>query len=85
MTHLHCNLKDKYGKYEVNHLLNLPKCMMQGSLENALELVTGSEKGLQINEWLMQQSVCGIMKRIKEKERERTYFESAEMLVNEEK
>ena len=65
--------------------MNLPKCMMKSSVEDALELTTGSDKGLQINEWLMQQSVCGIMKRIKEKERERTYFESAEMLVNEEK
>ena len=85
MAHLHCNLKDKYGKYEVNHLLNLPKCMMQGSLENALELVTGSEKGLQINEWLMHQRVCDIMYRIQEKERERAYFESADKLTNEEK
>ena len=85
MAHIRRDLKTKYGKYEVDHLLALPKCMMQGSLEDALELATGSEKGLQINEWLMQHRVCGIMYRIQEKERERAYFEMAEKLANEEK
>ena len=84
MSQVRRDLREKYGKYENNHMLQLPVCMMKGSLEDAIELASGSPKGLTINEWLMNQRVYGIMDRVKEREDERALLESGARLAAEE-
>ena len=65
-------------------MLPLPVCMMKGSLEDAIELSTGSPKGLTINEWLYSQRCYGIMNRICDREAEKAFYEAGERLAREE-
>ena len=65
-------------------MLQLPVCMMRGSLQDAIELSTGSPKGLTINGWLYSQRCYGIMSRIQEREAEKAFYEAGARLTKEE-
>ena len=60
MSQIRRDLKESTGYYECNPLLDIPLCIIKGSLNDAL---SGSSKGQPIIEYLMQQKVYGIAER----------------------
>ena len=84
MSQVRCTLKEKYSKYQNNHMLHVPSCMMKGSVEDVIEIASGSQKGLTINELLMQQRVYGIMERVQDREAEHVLMESGAQLARDE-
>ena len=64
------NLNEKYGYYECNHILHIPQCMIQGSLNNALKISNCNDckEGERIVEYLMQQQMYGIKDHVQQKE-----------------
>ena len=58
ISQVRVDLKDKYQLYEMNELLQIPPCMIQGSLHDALKM--GSGEGQIIIDYLMQQRMYDV-------------------------
>lgn len=71
MSQVRRDLKEATGYYEANQLLDIPQCMIQGSLNDALCIVSGSAVGVPIVEYLMQQRMYNVEQHLQDKEHER--------------
>ena len=60
MSQIRQDLKESTGYYECNQLLDIPLCMIKGSLNDALPVASGSAVGRPIVEYLTQQRMYGI-------------------------
>ena len=71
MSQIRRDLKESTGYYEANQLLDIPLCMIKGSLNDALTIASGSAVGVPIIEYLMQQRMYGIEQRKQDEDHER--------------
>ena len=78
MSHIRRDLKETTGYYEANQLLDIPPCMIKGSLNDALTMASGSPVGVPIIEYLMQQRRYGVEAQQQNEEHERSRKECEE-------
>ena len=82
MSQIRRDLKEATGFYEANQLLDIPLCMIKGSLNDALTVASGSAVGVPIVEYLMQQCRYGITQHQQNEEHERLRKEYEEFDCN---
>ena len=68
MSQIRRDLKEATGYNKANQLLDIPLCMIKGSLNDALTVASGSAVGVSIVEYLIQQRMYGIAQRQQNKE-----------------
>ena len=66
MSQLRVDLKSSFGLYETNHLLEIPMCMVKGSLMDATNIASGRRDD--IIAYLKQQRLKGVEEYIRQKD-----------------
>ena len=85
MANIRRDLKEATGFYECDHLLDLPMCMVCGSLKDTLDLIEcTSERGQTIMAYLQDQCMSRIADHLHAQQDEKAFMEQAKKMAREE-